>query len=723
MRRFALGFVLALLVGCDDHQAEESASLDEAVQGRPEAKWRVADEPMLSIGLAQGPDEYLFRGVTAARLPNGGIVAAVEGMDEVRRFGPDGRHLWTSGRPGEGPGEFRGVRLLTGCTSAQSIVAYDYRNDRVTVLDADGNPVQNARTMWDGVPLYEIRCGADQRFVVSNSTEDPPDSGPYRWNNSVGVAVASGSDFEVKMLRSDMPGAERVRVVLDSDQSVGFPRTWGKDLEFVATDEGVWLGTGDDYELELIDWSGATARRIRWSGPDQAVADEHVEAHRDEIRRYYSESSFSDWEARFHSQWEEEAKYLPSTFPSFSRVLLSDDGNLWVEHFRRPGAARREWVVFAPTGEWVAAVDLPARMVVEDVGADWVLARTTDELNVERIELYALVADRPAPVSGQEVQRLHRAEGSEAWSLRLEEVLAIGSMEGDDSFGRVMDIAWDGRGRILVADDLGPHVKVFGADGSYVRTIGRAGEGPGEFSQPWQLAVDASDSLYVWDAGRSRILVFSPDHQFNRSFLVSSAWVVASMEVPAPDRIVLAAFGTGEKSPVKVLDKEGAVLRQAGRAVDLVDLAGYEGSLLGGSLARIDGGYAYSNKSPWAMTWLDRDLRPVRTCVGPSDWTTDPSDVVLRTEQGTGLACNRYVYSASVVGLPGGMALNTILDPVADRRVLHLVTRECAIKSEIALDFPVMPILGRGDLVAAVRSLDYPEVVLYRVITSNRSPT
>lgn len=330
---------------------------------------------------------------------------------------------------------------------------------------------------------------------------------------------------------------------------------------------------------------------------------------------------------------------------------------------------------------------------------------------------------RPAPVSSQEVQRLHRAEGSDAWSLRLEEVLAIGSMEGDDSFGRVMDIAWDGRGRILVADDLGPHVKVFGADGSYVRTIGRAGEGPGEFSQPWQLAVDAGDSLYVWDAGRSRILVFSPDHQFNRSFLISPAWVVASMEVPAPDRIVLAAFGTGEKLPVKVLDKEGAVLRQAGRAIDLADLAGYEGSLLGGSLARIDGSYAYSNKSPWAMTWLDRDLRPVRTCVGPSDWTTDPGDVVLRTEQGTGLAWNRYVYSASVVGLPGGMALNTIRDPVADRRVLHLVTQECVIKSEIALDFPIMPILGRGDLVAAVRSLDYPEVVLYRVITSNRSPT
>ena len=274
-----------------------------------------------------------------------------------------------------------------------------------------------------------------------------------------------------------------------------------------------------------------------------------------------------------------------------------------------------------------------------------------------------------ASASGQEVQRIQRAEGADAWSLRLEEVLAIGSMEeGDASFGRIMDVAWDGRNRILVADDLGPHVKVFESDGTYVRTIGREGDGPGEFSLPWQIAVDAGDSLYVWDAAQSRISVFSPDHDFIRSILVSPAWVVTSIEVPAPDRIVVAAFAPGETLPVKVLDKEGAVLRQAGRAIEPADLAGHDGSLLGGSLARVEGGYAYTNKSPWAVTWFDRDLRIVRTCVGPSEWTTPPGDAVQRTDRGVGLAWNRYVHSASIVGLPGGVVLNTILDPAARGR-------------------------------------------------------
>lgn len=397
--RFVLALVL-VLVGCNERQARESASAGdedpagntEPVQSRPETTWRAADAPMLSVGLADGADEYLFRGVTATRMPDGGVVAAVGGMDEVRRFGPDGGHLWTSGREGRGPGEFRNVRMLTGCTTAESIVAYDYSNRRVTVLDANGNPVQSVQAMWDGAPVYEIRCGADQRFVVSNSGVDPPDPGPHRWAHSIGVATATGSDFPVTLLQSDIPGAERVHVILEGGQRVSFPRTWGRDLEFVATGEGVWLGTGDGYELALIDWSGETARTIRWDGPDQTVTDEHVDAHRNQMRRRYSESSLPDWEESFRSTWEEEVKYLPSTFPSFARVLLSDDGTLWIEHFHRPGAERREWVVFTPAGEWLRTVEVPERMTVQDAGADWILALTTDELGVERVEVYALVA-------------------------------------------------------------------------------------------------------------------------------------------------------------------------------------------------------------------------------------------------------------------------------------------------------------------------------------------
>ena len=345
------------------------------------------------------------------------------------------------------------------------------------------------------------------------------------------------------------------------------------------------------------------------------------------------------------------------------------------------------------------------------------------------LALYALMAI-PAPVvaSIQEVQRARRAQGGEALSLRLEEVLAIGSLADDESsFGRIRDIAWDSRGRLLVADDLGPHLKVFEADGSHVLTVGREGEGPGEFSAPSRIVVDTSDSVYVWDAGQSRIHVFSPDLAFVRRSVVTPPWVVNSMTALEPDRIVVTAMAEGEQRPIKVLDKEGAVLRTAGPQIDPSDLAMFAGSLFGGKLARSGVGFTYSNKSPWSVWWLDDDFSVRRICRGPASWTTAPEDTVVETEFGAGLRWNTYVHSASLVALPGDLVLNTILDPVAGVRVLQAVTDDCVVSAEIELDVPVMPMRSRGDLIAASRNIDYPEVVVYRATvgpdaSNNREP-
>ena len=340
------------------------------------------------------------------------------------------------------------------------------------------------------------------------------------------------------------------------------------------------------------------------------------------------------------------------------------------------------------------------------------------------LTLYGLVAI-PSPIAAsiQEVQRARRAQGEEAMSLRLEEVLAIGSLADDESsFGRISDVAWDGRGRLLVADDFGPHLKVFESDGSYVQTVGREGEGPGEFSAPSKIVVDASDSVYVWDSGQSRIHVFSPDLAFVRRSGVTPPWVVNSMTALEPGRIVVTAMTEGEQRPIKVLDKEGAVLRTAGPQIDPSNLPMYVGSLLGGNLARSGSGFTYSSKSPWSIAWLDGDFRVRRICRGPASWTTAPEDVVVQTDLGTALRWNMYVHSASLVALPGDLVLNTILDPVAGVRVLQVVTDDCVVSAEIELDVPVMPMRSRRNLIAASRDIDYPEVVVYRATVGPTVP-
>jgi len=69
--------------------------------------------------------------------------------------------------------------------------------------------------------------------------------------------------------------------------------------------------------------------------------------------------------------------------------------------------------------------------------------------------------------------------------LDLGEELRIGK-EGDEQtqFFRVMDVGVDPSGRIYVVDARNFRVQVFDPSGKYLRTIGRQGQGPGEFEMP-----------------------------------------------------------------------------------------------------------------------------------------------------------------------------------------------------------------------------------------------
>jgi len=71
-------------------------------------------------------------------------------------------------------------------------------------------------------------------------------------------------------------------------------------------------------------------------------------------------------------------------------------------------------------------------------------------------------------------------------------------------FGRISDIAVDSRDRMLILDGGFSCVKVYDPDSMIVHTIGRKGEGPGEFNRPTAVGVDAEDRIYVASQGAAR---------------------------------------------------------------------------------------------------------------------------------------------------------------------------------------------------------------------------
>lgn len=110
------------------------------------------------------------------------------------------------------------------------------------------------------------------------------------------------------------------------------------------------------------------------------------------------------------------------------------------------------------------------------------------------------------------------------WSLAVEPRITIGSMDGPEAtqLYRVRGALVLPDGRIAVANDGSKEIRIFGADGTHLESMGREGEGPGEFSSVI-LAGRSGDSLVVLDRRLRRVSLVHPDAGFVRSFLVGDA--------------------------------------------------------------------------------------------------------------------------------------------------------------------------------------------------------
>lgn len=84
-----------------------------------------------------------------------------------------------------------------------------------------------------------------------------------------------------------------------------------------------------------------------------------------------------------------------------------------------------------------------------------------------------------------------------------EDVYTVGAMEGEDweIFGRIRSVHFDQGGRLHILDSQADRVVVVGPDGSFVRTVGKPGEGPGEFSALRDLVVHRDGSYAVVTVG------------------------------------------------------------------------------------------------------------------------------------------------------------------------------------------------------------------------------
>lgn len=111
----------------------------------------------------------------------------------------------------------------------------------------------------------------------------------------------------------------------------------------------------------------------------------------------------------------------------------------------------------------------------------------------------------------------------ERWTIDPEPAVEIGMLDGPPEYqlDRVGTARRLPDGRIAVANG-GAEIRFYNGEGVYLRTIGRHGDGPGEFQTLSQLFA-TPDSIFAYDGRARRISVFDASGRFVRSTALEGA--------------------------------------------------------------------------------------------------------------------------------------------------------------------------------------------------------
>lgn len=376
-------------------EVSDSAGIKIIENPRPPADsrlaWEVSSEPDLTIGSADGDAPYLFDNVRgAARLPDDHIVIADGGSGELRVFDAAGSHTSTWSRAGEGPGEFNslaGVHRWLG----DSLVAWDTRGEAIAVFDLGGNlgrtfsitgtepSAVSGVLRGGGILTHRETLAETSRTAGGRSLVQEVH---YRILDAEGRPTASLGVYPGRVIYSTQVAGQAFMLVVPFSRSTS-AIPWG---EFVV------VSSNHRYEIRAYDADGVLQRIVR---RDHALIDStpaHLDAHFLDLLGIRPTTEAERDDALRESRQAFGDIPLPETLPTFATVMSDALDHLWVREFEVPAEEPPSplWTVFDPGGLVLGYVETPRGLDIHEIGADYIVGRTTDDLGVEYVQLWPL---------------------------------------------------------------------------------------------------------------------------------------------------------------------------------------------------------------------------------------------------------------------------------------------------------------------------------------------
>jgi len=369
----------------------------------------------LTIGLVDGPEPYVFGSVEDAALGPGGVIYALDGQAQVvRMFDGAGRHVRDIGGPGRGPGEFRRAAMLAVAPDG-TLYVEETSPGRVHVFSADGE-LLDAWTYDGAIEGPIVVDTAGMVHVVLRSLARQGTDWSWLW-----AIDTMPRNIDVLMARTMAAPHGTVRVlpdgqVLDTVPEPALPDLGGYlqhpngrvllGLDFLPTAWWSWsplghlvTGVTTSYAIDLrLPPGGGERRAGAWSPRDSVVS---VRRRVDSVGLDPAEAAvvarqWEPWMAGRRDQVWHGPSAPPRVKPAYDAVLHGQEGRMWVRvhvpSVRLPdpsawtGEPHTSFDIFEPDGTYLGAVRGPTRIRPTSIRGDTLLAITTDELGVDRVQ-------------------------------------------------------------------------------------------------------------------------------------------------------------------------------------------------------------------------------------------------------------------------------------------------------------------------------------------------
>ena len=391
--------LLFLMIGWDRLPEQPNLPSVDDLEGSQET-WTLEPSPAVSIGLDVGEAEYLFYMVRSALLlPDGRIIVGDNGAKEIRCFDAEGRFLWTSGRAGQGPGEFSGgsTMYLFNAHVEDWIVVDDSGSGRVNVIDSDGVLVRSVRLL--GAPNAP-RGSLWGSFADGSWLVRAPDRGgrvapeiraePGRvFSLGQQYHRYSGQGEPISLLARTSGRLRMVDRLGDMTHHPYMP--FAPAPQVASFGDRLWVTNGADPEVEAYDLNGRVVARVRWNREAEPLTRDTFESYRQRMLALVGEYTqpANDLYRHFYQQ----DLPLPEYVPLYTSMLIDSEGNLWLKRFRPrypQDDLPSQWDVVDQDRGWVATVETPPRFTVYQVGGDSILGLHQDEGGTQRVQVYKL---------------------------------------------------------------------------------------------------------------------------------------------------------------------------------------------------------------------------------------------------------------------------------------------------------------------------------------------